>query len=124
METGVGDKPESFLNHGLEQQIEIIFKVIESCPLKFKQKSFEVLSLMRSCLTYCSDFSFIDELNPALAVKNMIGNFSSHIKSSEEVTWQILIVAAKVKKLDKFLKNAVDSNAKLPGSITSVGGHI
>ena len=121
MEMGVGEPPESYLNHGLEQQIEIIFKVIQASPLKFRTKPFEVLTLMRSCLTHCSDFSFIDELNPSLAVKNMIGNFGSHVN---EATWQILTVAAKVKKLDKFLKNAVNSEGKLPGDITHLGGHI
>ena len=59
--------------------MEIIFKVIESGPLKFKTKSFEVLTLMRSCLVHCSDFAFIDDLNPNLAVKNMIGNFGAFV---------------------------------------------
>ena len=121
MEMGVGEPPESYLNHGLEQQIEIIFKVIQASPLKFRTKPFEVLTLMRSCLTHCSDFSFIDELNPSLAVKNMIANFGSHVN---EATWQILTVAAKVKKLDKFLKNAVNSEGKLPGDITHIGCNI
>ena len=82
MEAGVGPQPESFTNHGIEQKIEIIFKVIESSPLKFRTKSFEVLTLMRSCLTHCSDFSFIDDLNPSLAVKNLIGNFGAFVKSN------------------------------------------
>lgn len=62
--------------------MEIIFKVVESSPLKFRTKSFEVLRLMRSCLACCSDFSFIDDLNPSLAVKNMIGNFGSYIQGN------------------------------------------
>jgi hypothetical protein len=76
---------------------------------------------MRSCLTYCNDFSLIDELNPSLAVKNMISNFGSYVN---EATWQILTVAAKINKIDRFLKNAVNSEGKLPGDITHLGGHI
>ena len=82
MEMGVEPQPESFLNHGLEQKIEIMFKVIESSPIKFRTKSFEVFTLMRSCLANCSDFSFIDDLNPSLAVKNLIGNFGAFVKSN------------------------------------------
>jgi len=104
--------------------MEIIFKVIESSPLKFRTRSFEVLTLMRSCLTHCSDFSFIDHLSPSLAVKNLIGNFGSYVKSKEEVNWQILTLAAKVKKLDKFLKNAVNTEGKVPGEIANIGSHI
>ena len=79
---------------------------------------------MRSCLSHCNDFSFIDDLNPTLAVKNLIGNFGAFVKSNKEVTWQILTVAAKIKKIDKFLKNAVDCEGKVPGDITNIGSHI
>jgi len=51
----------------------------------------------------------------------MIANFGSHVN---EATWQILTVAAKVKKIDKFLKNAVNSEGKLPGEITHLGCNI
>ena len=40
------------------------------------------------------------------------------------MTWQILTVAAKIKKLDKFLKNAVNSDGKIPGDISHNFGHI
>ena len=40
------------------------------------------------------------------------------------MTWQILVVAAKMKKIDKFLKNAADIEGKVPGEIAGTGAHI
>lgn len=51
----------------------------------------------------------------------MISKFGSYVN---EATWQILTVAAKINKIDRFLKNAVNSEGKLPGDITHLGGHI
>jgi len=79
---------------------------------------------MSTCLTHCEDFSFLDDLNPSLAVKNLIGSFGSYIKGSKEVTWQILTVAAKFKKIDKFFKNAVDTNEIVPGELKNIGKNI
>ena len=112
IEKGFGPQPQSFLDHGPEQQLEIIFKVINAHFLQVKDKVFELLGLMSACLSLCTEFKFIDEYLSMLKVKNVLGTMAHFVKDSKEVNWQILTVAAKFKVIDKFLKIATGADGK------------
>ena len=84
---GLGPKPASFLNHGHEQQVEIIFKVIDASLPKAKEKVFELLSLLSTSLAHCSNFNFLDEFVKFLKVKNVIAAMATFVNNCTEVTW-------------------------------------
>ena len=118
MEKGFGTKPPSFLNHGLEQQVEIIFKVIDANLPKAKDKAFELLSLLSSSLMHCTDFKFIDDFVHLLKVKNFLRYLAPFVSNNKEVTWQVLTVATKFRVMEKFMLSAVSSEGKIPGSLS------
>ena len=93
--------------------LEIIFKVINVHFLQVKDKVFELLGLMRSSLSQCTDFKFLDEYLKMLKVKNVIGSMAQFATHSKEVTWEILTVAAKFKVIDKFLRVATGADGKV-----------
>ena len=113
IEKGFGPQPQSFLDHGPEQQLEIIFKVINAHFLQVKDKVFEILGLMSSSLSLCTDFKFIDEYLNLLKVKNVLGLMARFVADNKEVTWQILTVAIKFKVIDKFMKIATGADGKI-----------
>ena len=82
--------------------------------LQVKGKVFEILGLMRECLSFCNDFKFLDEYLKMLKVKNMLGSMAQFLNDNKEVTWQILTVAAKFKVIDKFLNKATGADGKIP----------
>ena len=84
---GLEPKPASFLNHGHEQQVEIIFKVIDASLPKAKEKAFELLSLLSASLAHCSNSKFIEEFVKFLKVKNVLSAMATFVNNSMEVTW-------------------------------------
>ena len=72
-------------------------------------------------MTHCSDFKFIDDFVDLLKVKNILGYLAPFVNNNKEVTWQVLTLAAKFRVMDKFMKSAVDSYGKIPGSLSGAG---
>ena len=113
IDKGCGPQPKSFLDHGPEQQLEITFKVINAHFLHVKDKVFEILGLMSSSLSLCTDLKFIDEYLNSLKVKNVLGLMAHFVADNKEVTWQVLTVAIKFKVIDKFMKIATGADGKI-----------
>jgi len=68
---------------------------------------------MSSSLALCTDFTFLDEYVGMLRVKNVLGSMAHFVVDSKEVSWQVLMVAAKFKVLDKFLNKAAGADGKI-----------
>jgi hypothetical protein len=88
--------------------------VINAHFLQVKDKVFEVLGLMSSCLSFCKDLKFIDEYLKMIKVKHMLGSMAQFVNDNKEVNWQILTVAAKFKVIDKFINVATGADGKIP----------
>ena len=122
----VGEPPKSYTVHAPEQRIEILFRAVEAEKdgeqgLDIaKKKTSEVLGLLNESLKLCDDFDFIDTLEPDLKVKNLIQYLGSYLSKHQQVSWQLLVVAAKFKKLPAFLKHAENPDE---GKRVTVGPH-